>query len=241
MGENLFGFYPKPLRLPIGKKLYKKEYMPYKKAVDLLEDKVIIEEKMDGKPVLLIGEKYLVLAEDLKETRSIKYKVPARFAIFDIYNRKNGVLSFRQKISAYYELKYLSRLEPFRTYPTEEIVYPDSMFMVRVIAIGNFKLKDLPSFITYSPYAAEPNTYMEGIVVKSYNSIVIGSEAGKIIANELNYQVNRIKQKHKTTEQIEYNIIDPQMKEINPIIENIIFFPSGLISDIYKYKIKQKN
>ena len=86
------GEYPKLKRLPIGPGLDgKKDTLIKENHLRLLlEQDVLIEEKMDGRTAKFTADngRLSIFCEDLKWRHSIRYKVPARFAIFDIFDNQ---------------------------------------------------------------------------------------------------------------------------------------------------------
>ncbi|MFN3910126.1 MAG: RNA ligase family protein [Candidatus Anstonellaceae archaeon] len=216
MSYKLFGLYPKPKRFPIVQKLPKKPYLTNEETKLLLSKKVIIEEKMDGKPALIIGENYILFCEDLKQKHSIHYHIPARFAIFDILDKKrNYLVDLNTKIEIYKEIKFMGYYQktPFLLYPNNKKIYPDSLFLIPILESGFFKMEELPNLIGYSHYAKDPKVYMEGIVVKTYFSSFLSesNRAGKIVRQEFSNQISI----HYRRKKAEYNIIDPNKKEYN--------------------------
>ncbi|MFN3781830.1 MAG: RNA ligase family protein, partial [Candidatus Kapaibacteriota bacterium] len=184
----------------------------------LLNGKVVVEEKMDGKPVLMVGEKYSLFCEDLKQKHSISYVIPARYVIFDILDKENNsLLSAKNKIEIYKEIKQMEYFQktPFLLYPNDTPIYPDSLFLIPILEYGHFKLEELPSLIRYSYYTKEPNSYMEGIVVKTASSSLITNtnRSGKLVREEFTNQITV----HYLRKKAEYNIINPNMKEYDSL------------------------
>lgn len=80
--------YPKPLRFRPNNT--RKPVMPDKDRRYLFSGAVVVEEKMDGKQLIVEGRRYVFCAEDLWKRHSISYAVPARFMVFDMFDLENG-------------------------------------------------------------------------------------------------------------------------------------------------------
>jgi hypothetical protein len=83
--------YPAIKRFDIGKKIAEKRYLKADEARFLLGQRVMVEEKMDGKPVAFETKRFTLFAEDMKTRHSINYRVPARYALFDVYDNERGL------------------------------------------------------------------------------------------------------------------------------------------------------
>ena len=140
------------------------KYMNQEQMRLLLSDEVLVEEKMDGKTEQFENNDFVVFAEDLKQTHSIRYRIPAIYAIFDIYDKEEGVYLPRDaKEGAYRDIKFgRTRLEGMEW---------GSFFLVDLLAKGIYGVGDLFGIIGISRYAVDERgkaggEYMEGIVVK---------------------------------------------------------------------------
>ena len=80
--------YPKPLRLPVGKPIQSKRYLTPEEAASLFEYPLIVEEKMDGTQHFLVWGKLVLFVEDLYFRKTVPYRVPARYALFDVFDRE---------------------------------------------------------------------------------------------------------------------------------------------------------
>ena len=94
--------YFKPRRFPLNGKPLPEEranrHLNQEDSRYLLSGKVIVEEKMDGSPVSFIaGGRYRIFAEDLKMRHSLYYRVPGRYAIFDIFDYNRNVFVFPEE------------------------------------------------------------------------------------------------------------------------------------------------
>jgi len=170
--------YPHPRRLPIGQlpECKKNTIMPIGHVKELLSQKVIIEEKMDGHTTCFTVDKgrFSIFCEDLKWMHSIYYKIPARYAVFDIFdNRRTLFLDCDEKTSV------------FRSMRDGAIAVTETnssnFFKVDTIAYGTFALEALPSLMDISRYAFDKKTglyvRMEGIVVKPARSLFFAEMA----------------------------------------------------------------
>jgi hypothetical protein len=197
--------YPKIRYLPINHpKCREDKIMSVEEAKKLLSQRVIVEEKMDGKTSMHKADKFLIFAEDLKYVHSIHYYVPARFAIFDVFDYSRTLFLCREHKKEVFEdiRKGILKVGEYSPY---------DFFLVELISEGKFKLEDLPRLIGISHYAYDPETkqktYMEGIVVKPNRDLFLVElkyYAGKIV-RDLKISKNYLKKK------LELNIIDPKI------------------------------
>jgi hypothetical protein len=165
--ERLNITHPKPKRFPVGKIVKEKDFLTPREVQHLLLGKVVIEEKMDGKPLRFIsGDPQLfIFAEDLKRMHSIFYHVPGRYAIFDIFYASRDVFVCPdEKLALAREI----RAGKIRLASANPLLF----FPVPRIATGRFGVDDFPQFLGKSAYArVENNVHVpapgEGIVVKS--------------------------------------------------------------------------
>lgn len=166
--------YFKPRRFPVNGRPLPEEragrHLSKKDSEYLLSGKVIVEEKMDGSPVSFIaGGKYRIFAEDLKARHSLYYKVPGRYAIFDIFDYSRNLFVFpEEKI----ELALAVRKGSLRV----DGNIASSFFPVPTIESGVFSSpEELVLLAGTSAYAINAETggrgMMEGVVVKPYRDL----------------------------------------------------------------------
>jgi hypothetical protein len=211
--------YPKIKRLPIGPRVRGKEET-YAKPEDIMptfKGRVVVEEKMDGSPTMHIStnERFIIFAEDLKIRHSIRYRVPARYAIFDIFDtKKMRFLSREGKEDVFKSIcNYIVKVEDKN---------PFHFFMVPVIFEGMTTLEDIPKLVGTSAFAIDENgnpTWMEGVVAKpNYELSLVEFEkrAGKLVRKEFTEGI----QLHYRKKPLQQNIIDPKIwpshNNINP-------------------------
>lgn len=201
--------YPKPRRFPLGKATkIKKKYLSNEEVARLLRGKVVVEEKMDGKMVRFRAERFLVFAEDLKRVHSIYYKLPGRYAIFDVFDSQRGVFLYYDAVR---ELGNDMRKGVLTVNDVNGAdIAPILFFPVPLVAIGLFGIEDMPKLISLSAYAIDHETkkpdFIEGIVVKPWRDLFPEEFlTGKLIREEF---TGRIK-KHYLNLPIRSNIIDP--------------------------------
>jgi len=200
--------YPKPLRLNIGLRIGKKRYMSVADEKYLLSGKVIIEEKMDGKQTTVRSDdlRFIFCVEDLKTRHSIPYRVPARYAVFDMFSLKRG--SFLSPEEKDYEIGFF--LKHRDLLPAE--LSQGGIFPVRQLASGVFTPTDLPNMITMSHYALDLKNhdpgFMEGIVVKPDRELFYEEYlSGKIVRTEFLKGITT----HYLRMRPEYNEINPSL------------------------------
>lgn len=203
--------YPKPKRFPLGKAtIRKKKYLTDDEVARLLRGKVVVEEKMDGKMVRFRAERFLVFAEDLKHVHSIYYKLPGRYAIFDVFDSQRGVFLYYDTVR---ELGNDMRKGVLRVNDVNGAdIAPILFFPVPLVAIGLFGIEDMPKLIGLSAYAIDHDTkkpdFMEGIVVKPCRDLFPEEFlTGKLIREEF---ASGIK-KHYLNLPFRSNIINPNM------------------------------
>lgn len=184
------------------------KYMGQEQMCLLLSGEVLVEEKMDGKTEHFENSDFVVFAEDLKQTHSIRYRIPARYAIFDIYDKEEGVYLPRDaKEDAYRDIKSgRTRLEGMEW---------GSFFLVDLLAKGIYGVGDLFGIIGISRYAVDERgkaggEYMEGIVVKrNFPQEPQDALSGKIVRCEFTGGIgeNYLRLPYRA------NIIDPKANE----------------------------
>lgn len=202
--------YPKVRYLPINlPENCKKEKIMLEEEVEyLLEGQVIVEEKMDGKTSMHRGDRFIIFAEDLKYVHSLHYRVPARFAIFDVFDLARTLfLCRRHKEDVFNSIRRGTIKIDGRN--------PSDFFLVPLVAEGIFKLEELPKLIGISRYAYDPETKgpvsMEGIVVKQDRDLLLPEfkyTTGKIVRSDFSDNISENYLKKPLRE----NIINPAIE-----------------------------
>lgn len=200
--------YPKPGRIPLGKGTENKNMLTLKQASDLLRGRVIIEEKLDGKPVSFEASRYHIFAEDMKKQHSIFYVLPGRYAVFDIYDDKRGVFVFSEEKL---ELANALRKGKIKVKNVDPLVF----FPVPQVAKGTFRMEELVEMAGLSAYACERDTgervYMEGIVVKPDRDLFPEEFlSGKLVRREFEEGIKT----HHLRKPAIYNIINPSLEVV---------------------------
>ncbi|MEW5996431.1 MAG: RNA ligase family protein [Candidatus Micrarchaeota archaeon] len=172
----------------------------------LFARKVVVEEKMDGEPrAFLAGCRYLVFAEDLLVMRSVFYRIPGRYAVFDIFDMEKEVF-----------LDSEGRMHLSSDIRKGLLCVPDTVpadfFPVPIVASGNFRdASELsPLMSITSAYAVDPitgrNSAMEGLVIKPERELSLSAQLrAKMIRPEFD---NEAKQEYLGTPE-QKNLIDP--------------------------------
>ncbi len=198
--------YRKPKRFPYSWRPKHKRVLTKEEMNFLLNQRLVVEEKMDGKMTSICAGALRLFLEDLKYKHSIKYRVPARFVLFDILDMSRGVFLNRDdKVDVYNILLRKKHLlpEPLRT---------SGFFLVDEIARGVFTLEaleDLLDKIT-SRYVLSEDKRPEGIVVKPARELYFFEyTAGKLVRPEFEDGIET----HYLRRERERNIIDPRMIE----------------------------
>jgi len=206
--------YPKPKRLPVGKRIEGKEYLSKEDLEWLFKSRLIIEEKMDGRQTFFYNDKYIFWCEDMLRKHSIKYRVPGRYALFNIYNRKKmQFLNREQMLEIWEDLKRGKIL----LYDYEKRLARPLMFPVpRIALVKDVPMESLVKYIGISAYAIDEkgqHTFMEGIVIK-HDRIQFYFEfrPGKIVREEFEKGIT-VNYRDLPYEE---NIIDPSV----PLILN---------------------
>lgn len=115
--------YVKPLRLPI-RIIQSRRYLTEEQTDEFFKNRLIVEEKMDGIYGMYKIEDFLLHFEDLLYSKTIRYRVPARYALFDIYDLKNGlILSRKNRMELFSELS--------KIYYNNKII--SNMFVIPII------------------------------------------------------------------------------------------------------------
>ena len=198
--------YPDIKRLPIGKRTNGKKYLSQEDAKYLLDGRVLVEEKMDGKPVVFYSKKYQIWAEDLKVKHSVYYEVPGRYVIFDIMDLRKGVLVDRSRKE---EIVMNLREEAPEVFANNNSLF----FIVPLVGRGEFELIELPKLIGLSAYALDKDTgektFMEGIVIKQDRELFLFEDviSGKVVRKEFEDGI----EENYWKKPLEMNIIDPKI------------------------------
>lgn len=200
--------YPKPGRIPLGNNIHKRNTLTVRKASKLLRGKVVIEEKMDGKPQSFEAQGYVIFAEDMKKQHSIFYILPGRYAVFDIYDEKRGLFVFSEEKA---ELAKAIKEGKIKVKNANSSMF----FPVPEVAKGKFDAEELPELLGISAYAHDANTrepaYMEGIVVKPDRDLFPEEFiAGKLVREEFEEGID----KHHLRMPPRYNLINPSIEVI---------------------------
>jgi len=202
--------YPKLRRFPVGKMPVGKEdaIMPMEDAKDVFRQHVIIEEKMDGKDAVIDADRFRLFMNDMKITHTICYRIPARFVVFDIFDKHRTVfLSREEKESVFGSIqKNVIKLENFNSY---------HFFLAPLISSGMYTFEDLPGFIGLSKYAINRDTkaqgYMEGVVVKpDHDTFLFELEhlSGKLVREEFTKGITA----NYLEKPIRFNLINPSFE-----------------------------
>lgn len=202
--------YPKIKRFPIrfSQKIRKDKIMSREDAEAMLAGEVVLEEKMDGKNTKHTGDKFIIFGEDLLRVHSIRYKVPARFAVFDIFDTTTNLFLPRSEKEMVFD-------SIRRGVVKVDGRSPNDFFLVCLISRGRFTMEELQRQITASTYAFDPRTgkqaFMEGVVVKSNRSLFLvefDKYVGKIVRSEFTEGITT----HYLDKPIEQNQINPAFR-----------------------------
>jgi hypothetical protein len=179
--------YERTLRFNVGNHLKGKSYLKPDDERYLLSGRVIVEEKMDGRQMIVDSEKFIFCAEDLEKRRSIAYRIPARFAVFDVVDKDSHL--FLQRSDKKEVIRYF--LANRAQLPAQ--LSKGGIFLVPLLEAGNFSVNSLADLLKCgrpSNYAINPATretsHMEGIVVKPDRYLLILEQLrGKMVRTEL--------------------------------------------------------
>jgi len=179
--------YEKTLRFNVGKHLKGKSYLKPDDERYLLSGRVVVEEKMDGRQAVVDSEKFIFCVEDLERRHSVAYRIPARFAVFDVVDKETHLFLARA-----------DKKEVVRYFMANRAQLPAQLsnggiFLVPLIEAGMFMVNDLAGLMKdrgVSAYAMNPDTrepsFMEGIVVKPDRCLLVMEQLrGKIVRTEL--------------------------------------------------------
>lgn len=174
--------YPKPLRFPINDGIKYKRRLTDDDMRYLLSGRVAVEEKMDGKEKILKAGHFIICAEDMMLVHSVSYRIPRRFAVFDVFDEKRGLfLGPEGKADV---VEFLQRTSSFL--PKSAAA---GIFLVKKISEGKFSIDQLNEMLDMlSDYAitldGQPG-YMEGIVIKPARELFYEEHiSGKLIRSE---------------------------------------------------------
>lgn len=149
--------YPKPLRLPVGPPIPSKRYLGLEEALALMAKPLIAEEKLDGTEAMLAYGHLLLYAEDMLWRKTVPYRVPARYALFDVLDLKEGYWWSREDKEAFME-------EVLRGHHPE---LWGKVFLVPPLHRGRFTLEEVPSLAEVeSRYGDGAGVKVEGLVFK---------------------------------------------------------------------------
>jgi hypothetical protein len=178
--------YPRPKRLPLGTiptkdDVRRDRYLSPGDVESLFRLKVLVEEKMDGKPTRFLGDngRFILFVEDMHRVHTIRYRLPARYALYDIFDSQLlRFLSHEGKSSVFASIRNhrisVSGCNNFH------------FFQVPLLALGHFQLRNIPSFLghTHYPPGAEP-VFAEGVVVKPNRELYLPEFiTGKLVRAE---------------------------------------------------------
>ncbi len=200
--QNSFAFaYPKPLRFP-DRPAPRKTPMGEKDAAFLLSGRVTVEEKMDGTQVNCRADRFVLCAEDLRQVHSIRYRIPARFVVFDVFDVSSGQF-----------LDPDAKIEVIRHFQSRGDRLPGEfsagIFPVWEIGRGKYSFERLCEMADEkSPYPIDGK--IEGIVVKPARILFYEEHlCGKIIRPEFEGGI----EDNYLTRPPEYNQINPAFFE----------------------------
>ncbi|MEM2526599.1 MAG: RNA ligase family protein [Candidatus Anstonellales archaeon] len=194
--------YIKPLRIPIYQ-IPSKKYMKEEQADELFRSRLVVEEKLDGNMIYRPVGRWILYLEDLYHRRTIPYRIPARYALFDIYDIEEKLILGRDDRIAVFE--DLVKIDPALKY---------QIFHVPELERGVFNWREDPIKIADSPsrFADQKmqSRKMEGVVFKLEQTIKITEEIIKYLkivnAKFVNDEFYRNMQPEKITG---LNVIDP--------------------------------
>ncbi len=188
--------YPKPLRFRPNNS--KKPVLSDADTKYLLSGKVVVEEKMDGKQLIVENERFVFCAEDLWKRHSIAYTIPARYMVFDIFELAAG-----QFLSPDGRQELIDQLMKQAWRLPEPLKH--GIFPARILNRGRFELAQIEAMIELpSLYAIEGK--MEGLIVKPDRILFYDEHlSGKVIREEFENGIAT----HHMRMPSEYNLINP--------------------------------
>ncbi|MEN2981234.1 MAG: RNA ligase family protein, partial [Thermus sp.] len=149
--------YPKPLRLPVGPSIPSKRYLSLGETLAFMAKPLIAEEKLDGTQAMLAYGHLLLHVEDMLWRKTVPYRVPARYALFDVLDLKGGYWWSREDKEAF----------------MEEVLRGDhpelwgKVFLVPLLHRGRFSLEEVPGLAEVeSRYGDGVGVKVEGLVFK---------------------------------------------------------------------------
>jgi hypothetical protein len=139
---------------------------PYLRTVEvdyLLQYAVRITEKFDGNRIAVPAGRYVLTVEDMLDKKSIFYRVPARYAVYDIFDRRRALFLDSYGIRSVMKDIATASLKI-------DGVSPDSFFPVPLVAEGVYQVDEIPALLRNSEYAKDEDTgeavLAEGIIIK---------------------------------------------------------------------------
>ncbi|MEM0438305.1 MAG: RNA ligase family protein [Candidatus Micrarchaeia archaeon] len=195
--------YPKPVRFPLGPRIEGKPYLREAELKKLLSSRLVVEEKMDGRQTIIEIGNYVLCMEDLKRTHSIKYRVPGRYALFDVFEMSSQTFLDRDAKLQFWEDLVRGRIE----HSLKMLIFP-----VACVSRPNaLTLEQVPSLVRTSAYAIGDGgapALMEGVVVKVDGKLPPAERlAGKFVRQEFTDGITV----SYLDRPITYNIIDPSV------------------------------
>lgn len=156
--------YPGPVRFPMGPLNGHREQMSPDRMQNILAGQVAVEEKMDGRHASFSKFPFQFFVEDLCLRKRIPYRVPGRYAIFDVFDMREKVfLAPDARLALIKDLRCQPKYLPKRL--REGLVFPVPTFVS-----GTVFSAYLPQLLITSAYAVHPVTGdsmpPEGIVIK---------------------------------------------------------------------------
>jgi len=152
---------------------------------------------MDGKQTSIELDKYTLWVEDLKYKHSIKYRVPARYALFDIYEKNTRkFLNRDDKINLYLDIMN-------NKYGNIPNMFPVPLVTKRTIE----KVEEIPKLVRESYYidSNSEDRFMEGLVIKQDRTLFYPEAiSGKFVRKEFTEGITT----NYLRKQLEKNIID---------------------------------
>jgi hypothetical protein len=205
--------YPEIKYLPVGHQLKfpENKLMSMEDAQKTFGQIVVVEEELDGKLVEFRTDRFFIYAKDMEYTYSIFYRVPARFAIIDIFDYRRMMFLCRDHKESVFE--YIKKGEI-----KIEKYSPEDFFLVPKICVGGLLLEHMehiPKLVRLSAYGYEKDTdkrvLMKGVVVKPNRELFLVEFkycAGKYIREEFS---DEAKVEHLDLKPKGKNIIDPDV------------------------------
>jgi hypothetical protein len=213
MAENPSLKYPRTLRLPLVN-IEGKRVLGESETEKLFRGKVVVEEKMDGRTADFTAERYHIFAEDLRRQHSIFYKLPGRYAVFDVFDYQRGLFVIAdEKLEIARDL----RSGKLRVKDVDPILF----FPIPRIATGNFTMEQIPPLVGISAYAYDKAkkqpACMEGVVVKPCRDLFEEEfVTGKLIRTEFREGI----EVHYLNQPYRPNAINPKVQVVEFLSTN---------------------